>query len=120
MIVSAAEFEKDFPFPCVAVGNPWPKITYYKDGVVVVLPHSSYIQTNTIYNQTTTISTFIIRSVKYADYGNWTCRAENTLAGGITGYDEKRTLFVVTCKCFISCFKPLMLLWLHNFESQNL
>ena len=82
---------------CIVIGKPQPSVTWCIDGIAVDVSNPNYVLTEQN-NATAVDSTITINSVVKSDYGNWSCKAENTIAGNLKSSDMKMTLLTIACE----------------------
>ena len=82
-------------FICQAIGEPFPNITWYLNGVRIDLSNSSkYSSLSVVITDGTTISFLVIINSQSSDVGTYTCEAENDI-----GSDQTHGILTVNGWC---------------------
>lgn len=96
--MTATEYQNDLVLRCVAIGKPGPTVLWYNGTTqFTAFGNNTYISSVTTYNSTTTVHEFTIREVSLDDFGNWSCKATNTIANGVQATDEDTMLLAISC-----------------------
>ena len=109
-IVTATEYQQNLVLRCVATGKPGPTVLWYNGSTeFTAYDNVTYSSSVTTYNSTTTVHEFTIREVSVNDFGNWTCKASNTIANGVQATDEDTMLLAISCTfvsfvCIFYCY----------------
>ncbi|XP_057293629.1 matrix-remodeling-associated protein 5-like [Hydractinia symbiolongicarpus] len=90
-IISAGVTQKNYTIRCIATGKLAPTVTWLKDNNSILFPQLNYHRSDVKY-ETAVDSTLRIVRVGLSDFGNWTCRVRNRIAGNFISHDEKTTL----------------------------
>ncbi len=94
-IAHVQENTLNYMLECMVVGNPEPEISWFKNGAVYNRTNNTEVTTtmNRTASSTLLKSVLTFRSIGKMDFGNYTCKASNTLGSVIS-----TSFLIITCK----------------------